>query len=242
MNVHDSCPTRNLLDSQRRICCTKLGFQRRAEHLPIDDLSLFVIFPYQICDSYRVVSTTERVTERKGDKDWQRERTETPMDPTTTTPAPADFDAENADNFEDIEKQFAVKAVQHLEIYWKMLSLRPGSRLTFTKLDDQIFTHLCLTFPQFSTPAGVAAPLVEDEIKSVGGKRVWRDFMMTYEKTVDDYNFGSLLRLDCAREYDEENTIFVPRMQFLAIEIARNRFGLNDWVYERETGKKASEA
>lgn len=27
-------------------------------------------------------------------------------------------------------------------------------------------------------------------------------------------------------------TIIVPRMQFYAIEIARNRNGLNDWVYE----------
>lgn len=146
--------------------------------------------------------------------------------------APADFDAENADNFEDIEKQFAVKAVQHLEIYWKMLSLRPGSQLSFTKIDDQIFTHLCLVFPQFSTKEGAAKILVEDEMKSTGGKAVWREFMMKYEKLVDDYNFGSLLRLDCKREYDQDNTMFVPRMQFLAIEIARNKFGLNDWVYE----------
>ena len=158
------------------------------------------------------------------------------LDP-TTTPVPADYDAENADNFEDIEKQFAVKAVQHLEIYWRMLSLRPGSKLTFTKIDDQIFTHLCLSFPQFSTREGAAKVLNEDEIKSSGGKKVWREFMMTYEKTVDDYNFGSLLRLDCKREYDQDNTIFVPRMQFLAVEIARNKFGLNDWVHEQENGK-----
>jgi len=25
----------------------------------------------------------------------------------------------------------------------------------------------------------------------------------------------------------------VPRMQFLAVEIARNKKGLNDWVYEQ---------
>ena len=149
----------------------------------------------------------------------------------TAIPAPDDFDAETADNFEDIEKQFAVKAVQHLEIYWRMLTLRPGSQLTFTKLDDQIFTHLVTVFPKFSTKEGTAKVLVEDEIKSPGGKKVWREFMMHYEKTVDDYNFGSLLRLDASGEYDQANTIFVPRMQFLAIEIARIKFGLNDWVH-----------
>lgn len=35
----------------------------------------------------------------------------------------------------------------------------------------------------------------------------------------------------------------VPRMQFYAIEIARNRAGLNDWIYEanqkEEAAKKA---
>lgn len=169
----------------------------------------------------------------------ETERRNMSLDP-TTTPAPEDFDAENADNFEDIEKQFAVKAVQHLEIYWRMLTLRPGSQLSFTKIDDQIYTHLRLSFPKFSTREGVAETLVEDEIKSPGGKKVWREFMMTYEKTVDDYNFGSLLRLDHTREYDQDNTIFVPRMQFLAVEIARNRFGLNDWVYEQESGQKAT--
>lgn len=153
------------------------------------------------------------------------------LDP-TTIPAPADFDTENADNFEDIEKQFAVKAVQHLEIYWKMLTLRPGSQLSFTKIDDQIFTHLCIAFPQFSTAEGAAAVLDEDQIKSTGGKKVWREFMMAYEKTVDDFNFGSLLRKDPKQGYEQENSMFVPRMQFLAIEIARNRFGINDWVYE----------
>lgn len=160
------------------------------------------------------------------------------LDP-TTTPAPADFDAEEADNFEDIEKQFAVKAVQHLEIYWRMLSLRPGSQLSFTKIDDQIYTHLTLVFPQLSTREGAARVLDEDEMKSPGGKKVWREFMMTYEHTVDDYNFGSLLRKDPRREYEQDNSIFVPRMQFLAIEIARNKWGINDWVYEQESsGKK----
>ncbi|CCC14171.1 unnamed protein product [Sordaria macrospora k-hell] len=56
--------------------------------------------------------------------------------------------------------------------------------------------------------------------------------MMVYDKKIDDYNFGTLLRASPKTEYGEKETIFVPRMQFYAVEIARNRAGLNDWVYE----------
>lgn len=147
--------------------------------------------------------------------------------------APASFDAEHADNFEEIEKQFAVKAVQQLEIHWKMLSLRKGTEMRFTKMDDAIYDHLVREFPEFGTKEGTAKELDEDEIKSKAGKAKWREFMMTYKDTVEDYNFGSMLRKRADEEYTQDNTIFAPRMQFLAIEIARNRFGLNDWVCKR---------
>lgn len=35
------------------------------------------------------------------------------------------------------------------------------------------------------------------------------------------------------------NTPVVPRMQFYAVEIARNRKGLNDWIYENAQAEKA---
>lgn len=35
------------------------------------------------------------------------------------------------------------------------------------------------------------------------------------------------MRLNSHSDYSEDNTIVVPRAQFLAIEIARNREGLN---------------
>lgn len=37
------------------------------------------------------------------------------------------------------------------------------------------------------------------------------------------------------------DTMTVPRMQFYAIEIARNRSGLNDWIYERAQAEKEKE-
>lgn len=85
---------------------------------------------------------------------------------------------------------------------------------------------------------------------------------MSVVVAVSDYNFGTLIRTDVTDEYTQFNTTFgkfilnqrmiwgqysslctsysVTRMQFYAYEIARNRRGLNDWVYEKaqEEAKK----
>lgn len=143
--------------------------------------------------------------------------------------APKDFNPEEAENLEDIEKQFAVKVVQHMQTYWSILEKVKGSSLRLTKMDDDIFDHLKRDFPEFDP----AETIDEDAMKSKEGKRRWREFMMVYEKTVDEYNFGTMLRSNPKWEYGREETIFVPRMQFYAIEIARNRAGLNDWIYEK---------
>lgn len=140
---------------------------------------------------------------------------------------------EETENFEDIEKQFAVKAVQHMETYWNILEKIPGSKLRLTKFDDEIYEHLKKDFPEFDA----SATLNEDEMKSKAGKERWRNFIKEYEKKVDDYNFGALFRASHKTEYTQEGTIFGVRMQFYAVEIARNREGLNDWIYEKAQSK-----
>ncbi|KAF2665238.1 DUF757-domain-containing protein [Microthyrium microscopicum] len=149
---------------------------------------------------------------------------------------PKDFDAENADNFEDIEKQFAVKTVQHMMTYWQLLENIPGSKLRLTKFDDEIHEHLKTAFPDFDP----AATIDEDKMKSKGGKELWRNFMNEYENKIEDYNFGTMLRSNAKFEYGEKETIFAMRMQFYAIEIARNKLGLNDWIYEKNQADKKS--
>merc|ERR1712111_148687 len=47
-------------------------------------------------------------------------------------------------------------------------------------------------------------------------------------KDVEDYSLGCLLRLDSSKDYSEENTALAIKIQFFAIEIARNREGHND--------------
>jgi len=124
--------------------------------------------------------------------------------------------------------------------YWAILEKVPGSKLRLTKMDDEIYAHFKEEFPDFDP----AATLIEDEMKSKAGKEKWRNWMMKYEKTIHDFNFGTIIRTNPKYEYDQDTTIFgkilflwIPdrggvlgeltwvdkgvRMQFYAIEIAR---------------------
>ncbi|XP_015255001.1 PREDICTED: protein PBDC1 [Cyprinodon variegatus] len=65
----------------------------------------------------------------------------------------------------------------------------------------------------------------------------WRAFCNQFEGIVEDFNYGTLLRLDCEKDYSEENTIFATRVQFFAVEIARNREGCNDTVFRSKQSK-----
>lgn len=38
--------------------------------------------------------------------------------------------------------------------------------------------------------------------------QTWRPFCNQFEGQVEDFNYGTLLRLDCEKDYTEENTIF----------------------------------
>jgi len=91
-----------------------------------------------------------------------------------------------------------------METYWAILEKVRGSALRLTKIDEDIYTHLKTDFPEFDP----AAPINEDEMKSKAGKERWRKFLMAYEKKVDDYNFGTMLRADAKQEYAQDTTIF----------------------------------
>lgn len=58
-------------------------------------------------------------------------------------------------------------------------------------------------------------------------------FCEKFKNIIEDYSFGTLLRADTKGDYKETNTILVPRVQFYAIEIARNRESLNNEVKKR---------
>ena len=91
-----------------------------------------------------------------------------------------------------------------MQTYWSILERVKGSSLRLTRMDDDIYEHLQRDFPDFDP----AVTINEDEMKSKAGKERWRNFMMVYEKKVDDYNFGTMMRSDPKFEYGREETIF----------------------------------
>lgn len=148
---------------------------------------------------------------------------------------PSDFDPEQAENLEDIEKQFAVKAVEYASTYMRLLETVGGSNLKLTGCDNEIYDDFVKTFPEYLEDPEKVRVINEDEIKNAINKKKWYAFAGRYEKTVNDFNFGTLLRLDASKEFTETNTMFSVRIQANAFEIFRNRHGFNDWLYK---GKK----
>ncbi len=104
--------------------------------------------------------------------------------------------------------------------------------LKLTKSDEEIYTKFREAYPDLSIHV-----LDPDLLKSADAKEVrevtgiwhafkispisswsthlsvfffqkWRPFCNQFEGVVEDFNYGTLLRLDCQKDYTEENTIF----------------------------------
>jgi hypothetical protein len=99
-----------------------------------------------------------------------------------------------------------------METYWSILEKMRGSTLRLTKFDDEIYDHFKREFPDFDP----AATINEDEMKSKEGKEKWRNFIQEYEKKIDDYNFGTMLRANPKFEYGEKEVIFGKQRDLLA--------------------------
>lgn len=119
------------------------------------------------------------------------------------------FDPQNAQNLVEIEKQFAVVAVEQAQTYWNLLASVKPRDLRLTKIDDEIFEDLSATFEDMlKEPYTSLIKIDENMMKNEDGKVKWRDFIARYEKKIKDYNFGSLIRVDANNEYSQDNTIF----------------------------------
>ncbi|KAM9306791.1 protein PBDC1 isoform 2-T2 [Pholidichthys leucotaenia] len=140
--------------------------------------------------------------------------------------------AEAYDNDPRLEVMWAMKAYNHAEVYFNLISSVDPKFLKLTKLDDKIYSTFRETFKDLNIKL-----LNADDLKSGEAKEKWRPFCNQFEGLVEDFNYGTLLRLDCEKDYTEENTIFATRIQFFAIEIARNREGYNDAVFKSKCSK-----
>ncbi|GAA5960236.1 hypothetical protein JCM8115_002555 [Rhodotorula mucilaginosa] len=159
----------------------------------------------------------------------------------------AGFNPEEAQNDESIEQQFAVMCFEQAEAYFNLITkVKPSELKRLTKWDDEIMESFKTHFPDYQSDEKLRI-LDENEMKSPAGKKRWRDFMMPFDKKIGastllyhEYNFGTLIRTNCEEGYTEENSMFGYRLQFYAIEIARNRRGLNDVVWKRAQEQSSS--
>ncbi|KAG5193751.1 hypothetical protein MJG53_019818 [Ovis ammon polii x Ovis aries] len=112
--------------------------------------------------------------------------------------------AESYGNDPDIEMAWAMRAMQHAEIYYKLISSVDPQFLKLTKVDDQIYSEFRENFKNLRIDI-----LDPEELKSESAKEKWRPFCLKFDGIVEDFNYGTLLRLNCSQGYTEENTIFV---------------------------------
>lgn len=137
-----------------------------------------------------------------------------------------------------VEELWAMKAMDHAEVYFNLLCSVEPKRLKLSgsqEMDDKIYNDFREKFPALKIDK-----LTEDDLKSESAKSEWRAFAENY-KDLEDYSLGTLLRLDSSQDYSEANTIIAIRIQFLALEIARNREGANDGIKAnfKPTARKA---
>ncbi|XP_041369381.1 protein PBDC1-like [Gigantopelta aegis] len=129
---------------------------------------------------------------------------------------------ENVANSGDLEMNWAMKAYEHAETYFNIICSVDPTLLKLTQNDDAIYSKFKKDFRCFKLDV-----LDEEQLKSAGAKVAWREFCEHFKDEVESHNFGTLIRLNCKEGYSDKNSIFGYRVQFLAIEIARNREGLN---------------
>ncbi|XP_055323398.1 protein PBDC1 [Sitodiplosis mosellana] len=132
--------------------------------------------------------------------------------------------AEEFGNDESVEAMWAMRAFDHAEVYFNLLCSVDPRLLKLTPYDDQIYQAFREEFPSFNV-----AKMTENELKNPSAKQKWRSFIEKFNK-LDDYSYGTLMRADASQDFGPHNSILVVRIQFWAIEIARNREGHNDKI------------
>lgn len=129
-------------------------------------------------------------------------------------------------NDERIEALWAIKAMEHAEVYFNILcSVDPKQIPRLSQHDNEIYEKFRKDFPNMN----VAKLHEMDDLKSPDMKIKWRAFCEEF-KHVEDYSFATLIRLDSSEEYEESNSVIATKIQFYAIELARNREGHNDKI------------
>jgi len=135
----------------------------------------------------------------------------------------------DVENNPQIEKQWAIAAYDYSRAFMNLITtLKDHKSIKLTNIDDDIYLDFRDTFPDMKVNV-----FSEDEMKSEESKLKWRPFMLRYEKRLDDFNILTLLRIDCEKDYTEDNSCVVPRIQFYSIEVARLRGAYNAKIQQK---------
>ena len=134
-----------------------------------------------------------------------------------------------------LEFVWAEKASRYAEVHMKLLTYVDPASVKLTRFDDYIHRLFLRYFKNVNIEA-----INEHDFKSEHSKTLWRPFCEHFKSVIDEFNFGTLLRKDCKKDYTEDNCFLVTRIQFFAVEIARNRKGLNKFHLAKETAENTS--
>ncbi|CAP36963.1 Protein CBG19750 [Caenorhabditis briggsae] len=132
-------------------------------------------------------------------------------------------DADKYVNDESIEMAWAIKAGERAEVHMNLITRCDTRVLRLNKHQDLILAEFRKSFPDLNVEE-VTTSLVKDN----GAKETWREFCEQFKEIVEDYSMGTLMRCHAAKAYSPENTVVVPKIIYLAVEMARNVEGVNE--------------
>ena len=124
----------------------------------------------------------------------------------------------------------AKKAYMMANIHFNLITSKKPSTLSLTKKDAEIYEKFRKDFPELKVSV-----LIEDDLKgSKENQQKWLDFAKFCKEDLEmkDTEDMSLVRLNYSGLYSEDNVVFCVKAQYLAVEIARNKEGLNDELFE----------
>lgn len=128
-----------------------------------------------------------------------------------------------------IERDWAEAAGKYAEMFEKMIiNTKTEEKMQlfkFTPKDDEIYRDFRNVFPN------VKVEQIDLEQMKTTDKRKWHDFLELRKTICKEYNTGTLLRLDYAKQCGPENCTLVPRLQFYCIELARFRENNLNWAF-----------
>ncbi|VDK74009.1 unnamed protein product [Litomosoides sigmodontis] len=125
-------------------------------------------------------------------------------------------------NDPSFEIAWAIKAAERANIHMSLLLTCNTKELTMHKKFAVIYDKFREIFPEMNVEK-----VTELELKGENKQR-WFTFCEYFKEEVEDYNLATIMRIRVDGVYSESNTIIVPKIIFLAVEIARNKEGLNE--------------